>query len=179
RAAGGDDDRRRVGGRVLPRRADPEPPDANAVVELAPCVLPPVANVLRLDHVEADGRLVRVHGIRAVELLHAVGEEVQQEEQLRLAPDDHVPLQRNALFSFPKKPSSGLYVRSSACASNSSRSRRCSSVTCRGTTTPTSTRWSPRPKPWRTGIPLPRRTTTAPGCVPGSTSSCSSPSSVG
>ena len=33
---------------------------------------------------------------------------MQQKQELRLAADDDVPLQRNALFSFSKKPSSGL-----------------------------------------------------------------------
>ena len=63
-------------------------------------------------------------------------------------------------------------------ASNSSSSRRCSSVRRRGTVTFTSTRWSPRPKPWSTGMPLPFRTRTSPGCAPGSNSSSIGPSSV-
>ena len=42
-----------------------------------------------------------------------------------------------------------------------------------GTTTFTSTRWSPRPKPWRTGIPRPFRTRISPGCVPASNASSS------
>src|SRR5207342_1899435 len=40
--------------------------------------------------------------------------------------------QRKALFSFSKKPSSGLYVSSFAVCSNSPSRRRCSSVSCLG-----------------------------------------------
>jgi hypothetical protein len=83
------------------------------VVELAPGVLPPVPNLVDLDDVEADRGLVPIDGIRAVELLDAVRKDVQQERELRLAADDDVPVQRKALFSFSKKPSSALYVRSS------------------------------------------------------------------
>ena len=43
-----------------------------------------------------------------------------------------------------------------ASRSNSSSASRCSSVRWRGTATFTTSRWSPRPKPWSTGIPLPR-----------------------
>src|SRR5262249_13548279 len=86
--------------------------------------------------------------------------------------------QRNALFSFSKNDSSWRYVCSSLRASNSSSRRRCSSFSRRGTETFTSTRWSPRPKPCSTGMPLPRSTLTSPGCVPGDSSSSSGPSRV-
>jgi ABC-type transport system involved in cytochrome bd biosynthesis fused ATPase/permease subunit len=92
----------------LPRRADPETPDLCAVVELAPAVLPPLRDVGRLDHVEANGRFLGVDGERTVELLDSLREDVEEERKLRLAADDDVPLQRNALFSFSKKPSSAL-----------------------------------------------------------------------
>src|SRR5215218_9498559 len=62
---------------------------------------------------------------------------------------------------------------------NLSSSSRCSSVRRCGICTFTSTRWSPRPNPCKTGIPQPFSTLTSPGCVPGSSSSSSSPSSVG
>src|SRR5207302_1177561 len=162
---------------VLPGRPDPEPSHDNAVMERAPLVLPALAHVLDLDDVEADRRLVGVHRERAVELLDALGEDVEEQRELRLAADDDVALhlvQRNALLSLSKKPSCLSYVRSSACSSNSRSSRRCSSFSCRGTSTLTRIRSSPRPKPWRTGMPRPRRTTTSPGCAPASSSSSSS-----
>jgi hypothetical protein len=101
RAARVDDDR-------LPRRPDPEAPDLDAVVERAPAVLPAVRDIAGLDDVEADRRLVGVDRERAVQLLDALGEDVQQEQQLRLPTDDDISLQRNALFSLSKKPSSVL-----------------------------------------------------------------------
>ena len=66
-----------------------------------------------------------------------------------------------------------------ASARTRSSRRRCSSVRRRGTTTLTSRRWSPRPRPWSTGMPAPRITRTSPGCAPGSNSSSTSPSIVG
>ena len=144
-AAGIDDDRLELRRRLLPRRPDPEAADRDTVVELPPRVLPTLADVVGLEDVEADRRLVGVDREGAVELLHALREEMEQEHELRLAADDDVPLQRNALFSFSKKPSSDLYVCSSTCESNSARRRRWSSVSRRGTRTLTSTRWSPRP----------------------------------
>jgi hypothetical protein len=78
------------------------------VVELPPAVLPVVEDVGRVDDVEAEGRLVGVDRERAVELLDALREDVQEECKLRLSADDDVSLQRNALFSFSKKPSSAL-----------------------------------------------------------------------
>src|SRR5436305_53848 len=123
RAAWIDDDR-------LPGRPDPEAPDLDAVVERAPAVLPPLGHVVRLDDVEADRRLLGVDGERAVQLFDPFREDVQEQQELRLPADDHVPLQaqRNALLSLSKRPSSALYVRSSACVSNSSSRRRCSSL---------------------------------------------------
>ena len=76
------------GRRILPRRPDPEAADGDAVVELPPRVLPSLAHVVGLDDVEADRRLVGVDRERAVELLHAFREEVQEERELRLAADD-------------------------------------------------------------------------------------------
>src|SRR5262249_34335348 len=150
---------------------------------------PAVRHVVDLHDVEADRRLVGVDRERAVELLDAVREDVQEQEELGLAADDHVPLQcrpvrracahRKRPLTLSKNPSSVLYVRSCECDSNSASRRRCSSVRCRGTTTFTSTRWSPRPKPWSTGMPRPRNTTTCPGCVPAANSSSSSPPRVG
>ena len=63
--------------------------------------------------------------------------------------------------------------------SNSSSRRRCSSVRRRGTETLTSTRWSPRPKPCSTGMPLPRSTRDVAGLHAGRRARArSSPSSV-
>jgi hypothetical protein len=75
------------------------------MVECAPPVLPAVGHVVGLHDVEAERRLVGVHGIRAVELLDALGEDVEQERELGLAADDDVAPQRNALLSLPKSPS--------------------------------------------------------------------------
>jgi hypothetical protein len=102
------------------------------VVEVAPRVLPALGNGLG-GHVEAIAQsalavLVGVDGEAVVDLLDALREDVEQLRELGLAAGDDDASQRNALFSFSKKPSSALYVRSSACASKSSSSRRCSSL---------------------------------------------------
>ena len=93
----------------LPRRADPEAADLDAVVELAPARPPsrPAMSVV-VDDIEPERRLVGVDREGAVELLDALGEDVEEEHELRLPSDNDVPLQRNALFSFSKKPSSAL-----------------------------------------------------------------------
>jgi hypothetical protein len=77
------------------------------VVEAAPGVLPALGDVFDLDDVEAERRLVGVDGERAVELLDALREDVEQEREFGLAADDDVALQRQrkALFSLPKSPS--------------------------------------------------------------------------
>jgi hypothetical protein len=80
------------------------------VVEGTPAVLPPLGHVVHLDDVEAQRRLVRVDGIRPVELLDAFREDVEQQRELGLAADDDVTLQgqRNALLSLSNSPPSGL-----------------------------------------------------------------------
>jgi hypothetical protein len=75
------------------------------VVERAPPVLPPFLDVVDRDEVEAKRRLLGVDGVRAVELLHALREDVEQERELGLAADDDEPLQWKALLSLPKSPS--------------------------------------------------------------------------
>jgi hypothetical protein len=62
-------------------------------------------DVVDRDDVEAKRRLVGVDGVRAVELLDALREDVEQERELRLAADDDEAPQRNALLSLPKSPS--------------------------------------------------------------------------
>src|SRR5581483_9470077 len=119
----------------------------------------PLLYVACLDDVEPDRRLVGVDREGAAQFLDALREEMEEQGELGLASDDHVALQRKALLSLPRKPSALSYVCSSACSSNSRRSRRCSSVRRRGTRTVTRTRSSPRPKPCSTGMPRPRRTT--------------------
>jgi hypothetical protein len=74
----------------------------------------------------ALARVVRVDGVSTDDLLDTDGEEIEQLRELELATGDEDAPQRNALFSFSKKPSSAVYVRSSACESNSSSRRRCS-----------------------------------------------------
>jgi hypothetical protein len=92
----------------LPRRADPEPADDDAVVKLAPCILPSLSHLVDVDDVEAERTLVGIDGEGTVELLDALRKNVQEQRQLGLAADDHVAIQRKALFSFSKKPSSAL-----------------------------------------------------------------------
>jgi hypothetical protein len=77
------------------------------VVERAPPVLPPFLDVVDRDDVEAERRLLGVDGVRAVELLDTLREDVEQERELGLATDDDVTLQRqrNALLSLSKSPS--------------------------------------------------------------------------
>jgi hypothetical protein len=78
------------------------------VVECTPAVLPALGHVVDRHDVEAERRLVGVDAVRAVELLDAFREDVEQERELRLAADDDVTLQRKALFSLPKSPPSAL-----------------------------------------------------------------------
>ena len=65
----------------------------------------PSATSSTVDDIEPERRLVGVDGVRAVELLDALREDVEQERELRLAADDDVPPQRNALLSLSKSPS--------------------------------------------------------------------------
>jgi hypothetical protein len=74
-------------------------------MERAPAVLPALGHVVDLHDVEAERRLLGVDGVCTVELLDALGEDVEQEQELRLAADDDVSLQRNALLSLSKSPS--------------------------------------------------------------------------
>src|SRR5262249_41959179 len=106
-----------------------------------------------------------------VALLEARGRELDEARpQLLRALDGHRDGgadQWKWLFRRSKKPSCFAYVSSSLACSNSPSRRRCSSVSFRGSLTFTSTRWSPRPRPCRTGMPRPRSTFVSPGCVPG------------
>jgi hypothetical protein len=74
-------------------------------MESAPGILPALLDVLGLEQVEAERRIVGIDRVRAVQLLDALGKDVQQERELGLAADYDVPLQRNALLSFSKIPS--------------------------------------------------------------------------
>jgi hypothetical protein len=81
-------------------------------VELAPRLLPALGERGRAD-VEvltqcALARVVGVHGVSAGYLLDADGEEIEQLRELELATGDEDAPQRNALFSFSKKPSSAV-----------------------------------------------------------------------
>jgi hypothetical protein len=75
------------------------------VVERAPAVLPPLRHLVHPDDVEAERRCLGVDGEPAVQLLDALGKDVEQERELGLAADDDVPPQRNALFSLSNSPS--------------------------------------------------------------------------
>jgi hypothetical protein len=66
------------------------------VVERAPAVLPTLRHVVHLDDVEAERRRFGVDGVRAVQLLDALGEDVEQERELGLATDDDVALDRRS-----------------------------------------------------------------------------------
>ena len=176
-------------GGELPRRPDPQRADPNRAVELAPAVLPAGFDLDRVARRESaedtlagipvGGQLELAGMLDLLEAFRGELEEPRAKLLGRLRRDsDRGADQRNALFSFSKKPSSARYVSSSLSRSNSWSSRCCSSVSRRGTVTLTRTRWSPRPKPWSTGIPWPRRTRTWPGCVPGSNSSSTGPSRV-
>jgi hypothetical protein len=101
-----DHDRDGALGRLLPRRPHPAAADPHAVVERPPAVLPALGDVVDGDDVEAEQRLLRVDGIRAVQFLDALREDVEQEGELGLAADDDISSQRNALFSLSKKLSS-------------------------------------------------------------------------
>ena len=118
RAAGIDDDRDRIGRRLLPRRADPERPDPDGPVELAPALLP-----ARLDRLRRHIREelpepglpggIRVDRELAVSLFEPLGVDLEeprprQLEQLgrNLEYDPPELAQRNALFNFSKNPSS-------------------------------------------------------------------------
>jgi hypothetical protein len=87
-------------------------------MERAPVVLPAVGDRLR-NHVESFLQQelacrVGVDGKAAVDFLDARRKEVEQLCELGLAARDDDAPQRNALFSFSKKPSSLRYVFSSA-----------------------------------------------------------------
>src|SRR5581483_3556585 len=78
--------------------------------------------------------------VEALDLLEALREELEHQRPRFLGAlggdvDRDAPqaAQRNALFSFSKNPSSLRYVSSPADRSNSSSSRRCSSLRWRGT----------------------------------------------
>ena len=123
------------------------------MVELAPAIAPVVVDVDRVPMRErlqqpplsvgvgVDGEL---EAFRTLDLLEALREEPQDERARLLGllgqDDDGDAPQRNALFSFSKRPWSARYVRSSSRRWNSRSSCRCSSSSCSGTSTFTSTR---------------------------------------
>jgi hypothetical protein len=95
-AAGIDHDGECVLGRLFPGRADPAATDPDAVVERAPAVLPALGDLVHRDDVEAERRFLGVDGIRAVELLDTLREDVEQERELGLAADDDVAPDRRS-----------------------------------------------------------------------------------
>jgi hypothetical protein len=82
------------------------------VVELAPRLFPPLGERRRADLEElAECPLAGVVGVdreAALDLLDAEGEDIEQPRELELAAGNEDASQRNALFSFSKKPSSAL-----------------------------------------------------------------------
>ena len=122
RAAGVDDDREGIVRRRLPRRSDPERADAHRLVERPPPVLPArlhvrgaraaeeVPETLLAARIGVGGEL---DPLRAVDLLEALGEQLEHDRARLLEPlrphldgDSAQAAQRNALFSLSKKPSS-------------------------------------------------------------------------
>src|SRR5262249_26282833 len=155
-------------------------------VERAPAVFPARLDVVEARVGERGGDASRsivvrgeLDGARQLALLEPLGRELEEAraQLLRAVRRDRDggPDQWKWLLSRSKKPSCLAYVSWSLAWSNSPSSRRCSSVSRRGTVTLTSTRWSPRPCPWSTGIPRPRSVFISPGWVPGSNSSCTGP----
>jgi len=113
RTPGVDDDGLDAGRGLLPGRSDPETADDDAVMERPPRVLPALGNVLDGGDDEALtedplAASVGVDGETAVGLLDAARKEVEQLREFELAAGDDETPQRNALFSFSKKPSSAL-----------------------------------------------------------------------
>jgi hypothetical protein len=112
-----DHDGRRVGRRVLPRRPDPDRADRDAVVEVAPALGPVLAYIDRNRTGEGGAqaplaRRVGVDGqlepVRPIDLLEAVREQLQNRGTRLLGPveidENGEAPQRNALFSFWKRP---------------------------------------------------------------------------
>src|SRR5207244_8017267 len=140
----------------LPGRADPERTDAHRPVEVAPAVLPARFDVGRARAAEGvpEAFLAGGVGVRnelgrtaSLDLLESAREQLEHHGAGLLQPlvgdldaDSAQGAQRKALFSFSKKPSSGLYVSASLACSNRSSRPRCSSVRRCGTVTLTSTR---------------------------------------
>jgi hypothetical protein len=117
-------------------------------VEGAPSFLPAGRDIGDVRLAEIGGNVVDVSSeldlAADLAFLEAAGETREPRRPCLLRARNRDPnrdsLQRNALFSFWKNPSSALYVSSVERRSNSSSRRRCSSVSRRGTTTLTSTR---------------------------------------
>src|SRR3954454_11603877 len=190
-----DHDRGRISRGFLPGRPDPHRADADMLVEGLPAVTPVRCDILPPRAAEAvpEALLTRRIGVRdqldalaRLDLLEAGREELEHPCPCCLCAlggdgnrDAAQSAQRTALFSLSKNPSPASYVSAPDNRSNSSSNCRCSSVSRRGTTTLTSTRWFPRPNPCNTGSPRPRSTTNSPDCVPASNVSSVSPSSVG
>ena len=110
------------GGRRLPRRPDPERAHSDRLMERAPPVLPAGLDVVAARTAEEvpEALLAARVGVggeldplRAVDLLEALGEELEHGRARLLEPlradldgDSAQAAQRNALFSLSKKPSS-------------------------------------------------------------------------
>ena len=118
-----DHDRGCVVRRLVPRRADPEPSDADGVVESLPAVAPVSGHVLASGAAEclpepflATGIGVgdQLDAVRRLDLFEAFGKELEHlRPRFFRTLDGHGhrdpphDAQRNALFSLSKNPSSG------------------------------------------------------------------------
>ena len=141
--AGVDHDRDETRRRLLPGRPDPERADLDRAVEAHPLVSQPSGTVsTRTSPNLARNRSAPASSVNATSsVASAPGNSANPSGKsssiargrfldVRAGNDDRSAqkAQRKALFSFSKKPSSGLYVSSFAVCSNSPSSRRCSSV---------------------------------------------------
>ena len=137
RTTGLDDDHLYVVGRPLPRRPDPEPADAYAVVELAPALFPAIRELrsLHIGEDRAQAALTRHVGVRGqldratdVPLLDALREQLEHDGPAFLGTlegdEDGDALQRKCAFSRPSRPVSSSYISPLSLAASVSRSSR-------------------------------------------------------
>ena len=178
RLPGIDHDGEQAGARRFPGRPDPQRPDLHGPVEALPLVLPAFGD--RLHANVAEPRRSRAAPSSSVKAASSI-ESSSRASAYPSGKSSSIA----AAASSPRPTGTRTEARSRLSGTRSSASRRtprprgrsprwrslrtarearcCSSLSWRGTATFTSTRWSPRPKPWSTGIPLPFRTLHRPG----------------
>ena len=180
------DDGDRPGRRLLPRRPDPEPADGTAGWNARHSSSQPSGDVLeprRTSTSRIGGSSVsasRDPRRRAPRLLPGRCREARAQLEARRRSITYArPAQRNALFSLSKKPSSVSYVRSSVVLRRTREQAALLVVELPRDEDVDEDRWSPRPKPCRTGMPLAAEDDgSRRAACPAASSSSSSPSSV-